>query len=141
MFPHLVSYRSAWGGKQHLISRTSRVSLHRPSCCLREPCPPLPHRFFCHFPSPQTRFSAGAAVCSRRAGQRSLSAGPINCCSCSTSRPTRSSRGFPCSWLGSLLIFIMQFYSSQNCFLYFIHPFAMSREILCLHYKKKIEAQ
>lgn len=90
-------------------------------CCFRERCLSLPHRFFCHLPSPQTRFFAGAAVRSpgsARYLQDQFTAAPV---------PLRGPHVPPPAFpaLGSLLVFIMQLYSSQNRSLCFIHPFAM----------------
>lgn len=121
MFPHLVSYCSAWGGKQQLISRTSGISpVLSSSAAFGSAACPCPD-FFCHLPSPQTRFFAGAAVRSpgsTRYLQDQRTAAPVP-----LQGPHVPPAAFPA--LGSLLVFIMQLYSSQNRSLYFIHPFAM----------------
>lgn len=90
-------------------------------CCCRERCLSLSRHFFCHLPSPQTRFFAGAAVCSPgsvRYLQDQFTAAPVP-----LQGPHVPPVAFPA--LGSLLVFLMQLYSSQNRSLYFTHPFAM----------------
>lgn len=121
--------QSAWGGKQHLVSKTRTIPLvFSPSAAFNNPA------YLCPLPlllsvwrayRPNTWLGLLLWICAVPSSicylQEQFTAVPASlqgpCSSC----------GFPWSWLGSLVIFIMQLYSSQNCFLYFMHPFTPAR--------------
>lgn len=143
--PSCELLQSAWGGKQHLISKTRMIPLVFPLLLLLGT---LPTSAPCHF------FSQLEELTDQIRGW--------DCCygfvQCLAALVIYRSNLLPflfhfkahvlleafsgLGW-GSLVIFIMQLYSSQKCFLLFHASLyaCKRREILCLHYKKKIEAQ